>query len=104
MPACDPVRHVQLSAMRMAWLRCLIVAGVVSFISIDIIMYIFMFYPCNALLQLCFCSWDTSQVWKYIHGHAHGVVARFVPEISVQAYMFLKWKSCNCPGPKAKVG
>lgn len=61
-----------------------------------------MFYPCNALLQLCFCSWDTSQVWKYIHGHAHGVVARFVPEISVQAYMCLKWKSCNCPRPKAR--
>lgn len=101
-PTCDPVRHVQLSAVQMAWPRCLIVAGVVIFINVDIIIYIFMFYPRNALLQLCFCSWDTLQVWQYIHGHAHEVVGRFVPDISVQAYMCLKWKSCNCIGPKAR--
>ena len=49
-----------------------------------------MSYPCHALLQLCFYSWDAVQVWKRIHGHAHEVVGRLVLEVSVKARM------CTC--------
>lgn len=48
---------------------CLLVARTENLVNI----FTFLSDPRDALLQLCFYSWDTLQVWKHIHGRAHEV-------------------------------
>lgn len=62
-PTCDPVRHMQLSAVQMAWPRCLIVAGVVIFINVDIIIYI---YLCSIhAMPSCSCAFAPGTRYEF---------------------------------------
>lgn len=48
----------------------------------------------------CSCAFAPGTHYKF--GSTSMAMLMKLCEISVQAYMCLKWKSCSCTGPKAR--